>query len=233
MTNKIINAGKQKWTWVKKLRLAIIVFVSLMIVDLIGISLYYRHVKDFVEQQKLDFKADAAIVFFGDHNEEKNGLGPDSKNRADVAIQLLKEGKVKNIISVGGYAKDLSEEKSNYMKIYLKEHGVRDSQLYSDSLSFNTITNWKEAEKIILRENFTSIVAISAPLHIYRIAGMLEYDTVCFCSYKYRLQDFNDYHRLYNDVHHEWISYTLSAIFKGELRNKVVFRYRKFMKRFD
>ncbi len=233
MRNSKTNIKKQKWTWRKNLRLAIILFVSLMILDFVAISLYYNHVKDFVEQQKPDFRVDAAVLFFGDHNEDKNGLGPDSKNRAEVAIQLFQNGKVKNIISVGGYAKDLSEGKPNYMKIYLLEHGVPDSLLFSDSLSYNTITNWQEAEKIIQRNNFTSIVAISAPLHIYRIAGMLDFNTVYYSSYNYRLQTFNDYHRLYNDVHHEWISHTLSAIFKGELRNEVVFRYRKFMKRFD
>jgi len=233
MANKIINARKQKWTWWKKLRLAIIIFFSLMIIDFVAISLYYNHVKDFVEQQKPDFKADAAVLFFGDHNVDKNGLGPDSKNRANVAIQLFQNGNVENVISVGGYAKDFSEGKPNYMRLYLEGQGIPSNVLFSDSLSYNTITNWQEAEKIIQREDFTSIVAISAPLHIYRIAGMLDFDTVYYSSYNYRLQGFNDYHRLYNDVHHEWISHTLSAIFKGELRNEVVFRYRKFMKRFD
>ncbi len=223
---------KGKYTRTKKFRLIFIIVFSLMIIDFIGTSYYYHHVQDFVEGQKQEFKVDAAVLFFGDHNEEENDIGPDSKNRADVALDLFRDEKVKNIISVGGYAKDFSEGKPNYMRLYLEGQGVPDSLLFSDSLSFNTITNWREARKIIQRENFTSIVAVSAPLHIYRISGLLDFDTVYFYSYQYRLQTFNDYLRLYADVHHEWISYVLSALFKGELRNRVVFRYRKFMKRF-
>ena len=224
---------KQKWARGWKLRFFVFLIAAMMIVDFVGISLYYHQVKTFVENQQKDFHADAAVLFFGDHNEDEDDIGPDSKNRADVALRLYREGKVKSIVSVGGYAKDLSDGKPNYMRLYLEKEGVPDSLLFSDSLSYNTITNWREAKKIIQRKNFTSIVAISAPLHIYRISGLLDFDTVYFCSYQYRLQTFNDYLRLYDDVHHEWISYTLSAIFKGELRNRVVFRYRKFMKRFD
>ena len=176
---------KQKWTRGKKFRLAIIILISYLIVDFIGVSFYYHHVKDFVEGQKQDFKVDAAVLFFGDQNEDENDIGPDSKNRADVALRLFREGKVKIIISVGGYVKDLSDGKPNYMRLYLEKHGVPDSLLFSDSLSYNTITNWREAKKIIRHEGFTSIVAISAPLHIYRISGLLDFDTVYFCSYQY------------------------------------------------
>jgi uncharacterized SAM-binding protein YcdF (DUF218 family) len=233
MNKRKLNTRKQKWTRGKKFRLAIIILISYLIVDFIGVVFYYHHVKDFVQGQKQDFRVDAVVLFFGDHNEDGDDIGIDSRNRADVAIRLFREGNVKSIISVGGYVKDLSDGKPNYMRLYLEKQGVPDSLLFSDSLSYNTITNWQEAKKIIQRKNFTSIVAISAPLHIYRISGLLDFDTVYFCSYQYRLRTFNDYLRLYDDVHHEWISYTLSAIFKGELRNKVVFQYRKFMKRFD
>lgn len=229
---KLFAQKKRNRTGRPRLRLLLIILVSLMLFDFCGIALYYSFVQNFIARQKQDFKADAALLFFGDHNEAKNGLGIDSKNRADVALQLFKDGKVNSIIAVGGYAQHFLEGKPNYMDLYLKRNGIVDSLLFSESLSYNTITNWQEAKKIINRNEFNSIVAVSAPLHIYRVSGILDFDTIYYCSYQYRLQTFNDYQRLYNDVHHEWISFMLSAVFKGESRNRVVYNYRKLMKWF-
>ncbi|MEZ5197338.1 MAG: hypothetical protein R2764_13350 [Bacteroidales bacterium] len=62
------------------------VFISLLLIDLGCIYLYYEHVMKFVESQTIETKADAGIIFFGDYIEEGTRLGPDSKKRAQKLL---------------------------------------------------------------------------------------------------------------------------------------------------
>ena len=205
------------------------VFAFVFLTDVGLVILYYRYIDSFVSHQPKDFTADAGVVFFGDYTEDGNALGPDSRRRADKTVALYRSGKIKNIICVGGYDYRHWSGKPHYMKEYMVEQGIPLDRITVDSLSFNTITNWREAEKIIRRNGYESIAAISAPLHIFRISGIIDSDSVYYCAYTYQFNGFRDYRRFYQDVHHEWASHFLSFALREEVRNRLVYFVRTVM----
>jgi vancomycin permeability regulator SanA len=209
------------------------IFIFVLMIDILAVYLYYDHVLSFVNNQTGNLKGDAGIIFFGDYDEKGNILGMDSKNRAGKAIKLYKSCQIRKIICVGGYNYKYYKGKPHLTKKYLIENKVPPNDIIYDSASFNTITNWWEALKIIDRYKFDTIIAISAPLHIYRISGMIDFPHVYFAAYTYNLQKLNDYWSLYKEVHHEFVSQILNRILKDELRNKIVLIYGYLSDQFD
>jgi len=78
----------------------------------------------------------------------------------------------------------------------------------------------------LLRNNYSNVVAISAPLHIYRISRMIRSDSVTYSCYKYRMSQFKDYKNLFKIVHREWLSHFLNFALNDDARNTLVFVYR-------
>ncbi|MEZ5084392.1 MAG: YdcF family protein [Bacteroidales bacterium] len=216
---------KKQWSNSKGGLLVVVIFMFVLGVDIGLVYLYQRHVNNFLAEQSLKDTADAAIVFFGDYT-KKGKLGPDSKNRANTAFELFRQKKVKDIVCVGGYYYRQWQGKPHEMKNYLVGLGVPDRCIVYDSLSFNTITNWKEAQKIIEYKQYNKIVAISAPLHIYRISCRIDAENVFYATYTYKLDSMTDYWAYYKDVHHEWVSRFLDLTLKDRVRNRLVYIFR-------
>jgi vancomycin permeability regulator SanA len=216
---------KNQWTNNKGIFLIVAIFTFVLAIDLGLVYLYYRHVQNFLQTQPEKMKADAGIIFFGDYTEDYSDLGPDSKNRAKTAIQLFQEGKIKKIICVGGYNYLSWKGKPHLMRQFLEHNRIPASCIINDTISYNTITNWREALKIIEQERLTSVVAISSPLHVYRISCMVELSNINFASYTYSLQGFNEYWQLFLNVHHEWVSHFMSFAIKDDIRNKIVYSF--------
>ena len=203
--------------------LLLAILSALLAIDITAVFWYNRHVNDFISGQPMIKHADAGVVFFGDYMDDGAALGPDSKHRAQVAAGLYKNRVIRKVICVGGYDNRKWKGKPHLMKMFLEEQNVPPNDIYYDSLSFNTITNWVEAQKIIQHKNYDSVIAIRAPLHIYRIAKMINDTAVFYDSYTYRLNSFKSYWRLYLDVHHEWVSMFLSMALRDEARNRLVY----------
>lgn len=220
---------KNQWTNNKGIILIIGIFIFVLAIDLGMVYFYYKHVQNFLHTQPKDIQADAGIIFFGDYTENGLALGPDSKNRARTAIKLYNEGKIKKIICIGGYNYKSWQGKPHYMRQFLEQSNIPKSQIINDSLSYNTITNWREALKIIDQEKLTSVVAISSPLHVYRISCMIDLENTKFASYNYSLNSISEFWQLFLDVHHEWVSHFLSFALKDDVRNKIVYSYRTIM----
>ena len=223
---------KQQWTNSKGVLLIVFIFLFVLSIDIGLVLIYNNQVKCFLKEQPLTDKADAAIVFFGDYTDDDK-LGPDSKNRANTAYDLFRQNKVKEIVCVGGYYYRQWHGKPHEMKNYLMDLGVPGDCIVFDSLSFNTITNWKEALKIIQQRKYGKIIAISAPFHIYRISHLIKTDNVCYASYTYRMKSLSDYWTFYKDVHHEWVSRFLDLTLKDRVRNKLVYIFRTVMNEVD
>jgi len=198
------------------------VFILVVGTDVGLVGLYYKYIENFLEGQPKNLHADAGVVFFGDYLDDLS-LGPDSRQRASTAVNLYKEGKIKNIICVGGHEYHYWSGKPHIMRRFLIRHGIPPNRIFTDSLSFNTITNWREAQKIIKRNSFHKIIAISAPMHVYRISLMIGSDSVNYCSYQLKFNSANDYWRFYKDVHHEWLSHFLNFVLRDETRNRLVY----------
>jgi vancomycin permeability regulator SanA len=217
---------KRQWTNSKGILLFILIFILVITIDLLLVYLYFNHVRNFIQFHSKEIKAEAGVVFFGDYNDYKTDLGPDSKKRALSAVDLFMNGKIKKIICVGGYSGRYWRGKPHIMKQFLRKNGIPEQNIIYDSISFNTITNWYEAQKIIRQHKISEVVAISAPLHIFRIARMAGEDDLQFFTYNYAPEGFSDYVRIYKDVHHEWVSQFMSFALKDEVRNRIVYIYR-------
>ncbi len=216
---------KNQWTNNKGIILIVGIFTFVLAIDLGMVYFYYKHVQNFLHTQPENIQADAGILFFGDYTEDQSDIGPDSKNRARTAIKLFKEGKIKKIICVGGYNYQKWKGKPHLMRQFLELNSIPASCIINDTISYNTITNWREALKIIEREKLTSIVAISSPLHVYRIYCMVDLRNMHFVSYTYSLRSINEFWQLFSDVHHEWVSHFLSFALKDDVRNKIVYSF--------
>ncbi len=216
---------KQNLTNLKGIILFAALFLCVFIADITGVYLYYQHVEKFIHNQPTAIKADAGIIFFGDYLKEGRELGPDSKKRATEAIDLFNSGKIKAIVCVGGYDYSIWKGKPHLMSEFLINHGIPPGKIFHDSLSFNTITNCREALNIIKQNHFDTIVAISSPLHIFRIASSLKYNHAWFASYDYAFNHLSDYWVIYRDVHNEWLSQFLSFAIRDDLRNQIVYIY--------
>jgi len=210
---------------IKSFLLLTAIFVVVLLIDILVVSLFYNHVTKFLDNQPEKIQADAGVLFFGDYTKDGEDLGPSSKYRASQAVWLYKNKKINNVICVGGYSQRYWKGKPHLMSEYLFRLGVAKNDIYYDSISFNTISNWYEAQKIIDENNFKTVVAISAPLHIYRISCMIDSDSVYYSSYRYRLEKFIDYWYLYKNVHREFISHFLNFALRDHVRNKLVYTY--------
>lgn len=210
-----------------------LIFTLVVLADVFIVYSYYQVVQHFVEEQPRDVSADAGIIFFGDYNSNGTQLGPDSRRRALEAIDLYKKRKIRSVVCVGGYDIRRWKGKPHLMKQFLIENGVPKNDIINDSLSFNTITNWQEACKIINSREFKKVVAISAPLHVYRIHKMVDADSVLYHAYQYSPSSMGEYWQVFKDVHREFVSRFLSLALKDKIRNKIVRVYRTLWHELD
>ncbi len=213
-------------TEIKSFLLLASIFIVVLLFDIIAVSLFYNHVNGFLNDQSVTMKADAGVIFFGDYIKDGNELGPDSKQRALQAVSLYKADQINKIVCVGGYNYKYWSGEPHLMSEYIARHGVPMTDILFDTLSFNTISNWIEAQKIIKKNNFKSVIAISEPLHTYRIACMIDAENVYYSTYQYRLEKLVDYWYLYKRVHREFISHFLNFALRDHVRNKLVYTYR-------
>jgi vancomycin permeability regulator SanA len=216
----------KQWSNIQGIVLIIFLFLMVLAADILIVYTYHRVVRSFLSEQPEHLHADAGVVFFGDYIKDGTELGPDSKNRARLAIELYKKGNIQSIICVGGYDIHQWKGKPHLMKQFLRNNGIPSQVIWHDSLSFNTITNWQEAIKIIKTNRFDTVIAISAPLHIYRISKLIGSDQVYYCAYQYKFSGFSDYWQIYKDTHREFLSRLLSFALNDRLRNRMVHIYR-------
>jgi len=127
---------------------------------------------------------------------------------------------------VGGYDISYWKGRPHLMKRFLVEHGVPADRILHDSLSFNTITNWQQALLIMEKQKCDTVIAISAPLHIFRISRIIDAPSVYYCAYEYKPSGLTDYWQIFKDVHHEFLSHFLSFALKDSIRNQVIKIYR-------
>jgi hypothetical protein len=106
------------------------------------------------------------------------------------------------------------------------EQGIPRYDILYDSLSFNTITNWYEARKLMKMNNIDTVIAISAPLHVFRISKITGTDVVFYCAYDYKPASIPEYWQVFKDVHHEFASHLLSFALNDRVRNQIIRIYR-------
>lgn len=210
---------------IKGFLLFLAIFLLVVLADILAVYVYYNQVVFFVSNQSEIQKGDAGIVFFGDYNDHLNSLGSDSKKRAYRAIELYRIKAISKVVCVGGYYYRFWKGKPHMMKKFLIENQVSPNDIIYDSTSYNTFTNWQEALKIINHCQFDTVIAVSSPLHIFRISSMIDRPHTCFATYSFHLQTLDDYWVLYRNIHHEFLSQILNRVLKDEIRNKISLIY--------
>ena len=192
-------------------KIAIILF-ALTIIDIAFGILYYHKVQIFISNQTINSKADAGVVFFGSYNLLKNEFDKDTKQRLTNAIHLYTSEKMDHIICVGGARAKKEFVGSREMRNYLIRNNINSEIIYYDSLSYDTISNWHEAQKIINRNHFENIIIISSPLHIYRIEKIVNRNNTFFSTHTFNNKSISDYFSTYKNIHREWTALILTAL---------------------
>jgi uncharacterized SAM-binding protein YcdF (DUF218 family) len=120
-----------------------------------------------------DREIDALVVFFGDFG--KNGdPGRESLRRLHLAVELYKRNIGKNIIFVGGRRPSRDLSGSRVMAQRAVAAGIKSSNIFYDMSSRDTLFNWREAEKIIIGNNFKEVIVISSIFHLIRIERIIK-----------------------------------------------------------
>jgi uncharacterized SAM-binding protein YcdF (DUF218 family) len=223
----------KQWSNIRGLILLGSILLGVIATDVVLVFSYYKLAVRFLENQPSWRNVDAGIVFFGDYVDDGTRLGPDSEKRARCAIDLFRSSKINMIVCVGGYEIQQWRGKPHKMKEFLVRNGIPEKNIVHDSLSFNTLTNIQEAKKIMQALRLKSAVAISEPLHVYRISRVIKNDSIYFEAYRNNPSSPVEYWRLVRNVHREWVSRMLSLVLKDEMRNRIVYLYRAFRSKID
>lgn len=186
--------------------------IILIIADVLICILYYSEVKEFIDNPEPIENPEAVIVFFGDYDERNHCLLETSIQRLDHAIKLYDSLNCKSIVCVGGNRPNRHFKGSKISCDYLIKKGIDPDVLFFDTLSFDTKTNWIEAKKIVEQNNFSKIICVSSPLHLYRISKISGENDVYYSTYTVYYSSIVDYFNLFININKElfvWILYTL------------------------
>lgn len=165
------------------------IILALIVVPYLLLFLYIEHVA--VEQytsyeRYAGREIDALIVFFGDF--EKSGdLGRESLRRLHLAVELHKGDIGRNVIFVGGRRPSRDLSGSRMMAQSAVEAGIKPANIFYDRSSHDTLSNWSEAEKIIVENNFKEVMLVSSIFHLIRIERIMRVRRsmrVFFASYR-------------------------------------------------
>ena len=115
---------------------------------------------------------------------------------------------------------------SREMRNYLIRNNINSEIIYYDSLSYDTISNWHEAQKIINRNHFENIIIISSPLHIYRIEKIVNRNNTFFSTHTFNNKSISDYFSTYKNIHREWTALILTALLPEKNYLKLLYWYR-------
>lgn len=224
----IFGHMKKLWKWLSaRWKLLIYLLLGFIAADLILTASFFFLVNRFIEKQPDTFDADVGVVFYGESNDRHPYLlGPRSIARALMGWELYRTNQVDQIICVGAAPRNGGTSGSCLMRDFLIENQVDPEKIYCDSTSYNTITNWREAQKIMDEQNLETAVLISSPLHIYRIGLMIDKPGIYFATYHYEIKTFRDLAMLYFGVHREFTSHFLSIVLPDDTRNRLVKKIR-------
>jgi vancomycin permeability regulator SanA len=200
--------------------------IVLIIVDIAIVIIRFDSYKSFWNSNHCYDLYDAAVIFFADYDDELEQIGELQKKRLDYAFKLYSEKRFKNFILVGGNRIDGSIKGSELSSKYLISKKIPKDIIYFDSYSYDTKTNWREAEKIISKNKFNRIICISSPLHIYRIAKIIDREYYCYDSYELELNNPLDYIILWYNINKELFVFTLYEILPEDYYLELLKDYR-------
>lgn len=211
----------------KKIFSNIIIFlIVILIVDIAVVIIRFDTYKSFWNSNHCYDLYDAAVIFFADYDDELEQIGELQKKRLDYALKLYSENRFKNFILVGGNRIDGSIRGSELSSEYLISKKIPKDKIHFDSASYDTKTNWREAEKIIIDNKYNRIICISSPLHIYRISKIIDREYYCYDSYELELNNPLDYIKLWYNINKELFVFSLYELLPEDYYLELLKDYR-------
>lgn len=202
------------------------VLIALLIIDIAVVIIQFENYKSFWNSNHCYDLYDAAIVFFGDYDDDLQQIGEMQKKRLNYALKLHSEKRFRSFVLVGGNRIDGSIKGSQLSARYLISKNVKPKYIHYDSASYDTKTNWKEAEKIIKENKYKRIMCISSPLHIYRISKITEREDYCYSSYPLELSGIFDYIDIWQRINKELFVFALYEVLPEDFYLDMLKKYR-------
>jgi vancomycin permeability regulator SanA len=222
------------WTKIKtahKKNLFKFLFISIAVIvlgDIVASILYYNRIDNYLEKRQEVLDHDVGVVFFDDFG-EYSGLSVETLRRLRHAFKLFRNGAVKNIICVGGAREKKNLYGAKRMRKALMRMGVPEGNIFYDMYSYDSATNWQEAHRIILENNFKSVVIISSPLHVYRLANIVGGKGLKISLSPYNEKNNKGFHKffpIWKYVHYEWVASLAKKVLPGGIYNQVIYMWR-------
>ncbi|MFQ5685034.1 MAG: YdcF family protein [Candidatus Scalindua sp.] len=176
-----------------------------------------------IEKPPLFSNYDVGIVFYKDTG-EKFGLNEEVLRRLNHSVKLYERGVISNIICVGGARPMQSRAGAREMRDVLISFGLPGDIIFYDSVSYDSITNWKEAYKITASKGWKSVLLISSPLHLYRLSKIIISNKDLLLSvstYSYDEIGKSKFF-IWKSIHYEWIAWTAMTLMPKETYKRVI-----------
>lgn len=142
-------------------------YLLLAIIAYLGGQLFDIHRVGHLDRGR---NADCAIVLGAAAWDKKPS--PVLRERLNHAIDLYKDGDVRNLILTGGYGKGAEFAESEVGLDYCVSQGVPRSAIRIDKESQSTIGNLKEAKEIMVLQGWSTALLVSDPWHLKRARRM-------------------------------------------------------------
>lgn len=191
---------------IKIKKLALIILIFFLIIDISMSYFYSYYATNFVESKQC-FSGDAAIVFFAGFD-DNFFIDTLQKSRLLKSKELFESNKIKNIICVGGNRPESHLNGSRSSAEYLIANGIPKNAVLFDTLSFDTKTNLGEAHKIAKSINADKLIYISDAIHLHRIAQFSDYPNYCLVQNDYQFNFFE----LIRMTNQSFVSFVLEQI---------------------
>ena len=205
-------------------RFATLLTVAL-IIDLILVSLYLAWCDRVIEAHgPPDKPLDVGIVFFSGFGAHA-GLNDKGFARVSHGAGLYLQGRVENLVCVGGHRHDPERYGAELMADALVSLSVPADAIRSERKSFDTVSNWNQGLAILDREGWTRPVLISHPLHLaraYYIASPQPYPIYLSPVYSVWKSVTNKPLGTWLRVHQEWIAWLSLSLLPTEVQQELI-----------
>jgi hypothetical protein len=170
------------------------------------------------------------ILFFADFGSDE-GLGPKSRDRVEYASELYRSGRVEALLAVGGRRRDPDRFGSRRMADALETLGLQPGALLVEQESFDTRTNWREADAILRDRVLRDVLLISSALHLYRIKAIAPpgYRMTCAPTRPVGEALLRRPIETWFVVHREWIAWLAMWILPDDAHRTLIRRWRDLL----
>ena len=173
-------------------------------------------------------KADVIIVLFHDFGYH-NFISRKSLRRVNYGITLLKEGYASHIIFSGGARPSHNLYGSELMSNAARGLGVSPDQIYFETNSHDSITNWEESFKIIKENKWQSVLLVSSLFHLKRVKKLIDHHGINVYYTPVPFDNCNPpltYFDYWSSAHYNIASYVLYCLLPKSIYRNILHKLR-------